>query len=321
MKADGKEEMEEVEMQEVTMTKMKVFRIQMRQVLSVHSRTPIENDLRASNNFRAVIHFTVPNEEASCKWHLENQYAAKGTIKGFMTANFVIKGLNKVEHKVVKQVATKWRPSNLYTLLSYLAKERLIAKNMLLESDLVQKYDIEVENEFKAAWGLGLFEFKDSKDETELGRHVHQRYTYVLGRSKDDPKKFQFVMALKTRMLAGLDDIYAKHGTLCSDRYDIEAAGELTIHHLTDTLPISFVICLDNDSGTYRTSSEHTIRARNLISRLFQEDNSLSTPNHNWNVIAATRFPTDHQLLTQNYIQYMSCCYPQSKEQREKINT
>merc|ERR1711933_225315 len=169
---------------------------------------PIENDLRASNNFRAVIHFTVPNEKASTKWHLENKYASKGTVKGFITANVVLKGLNKVEHTVVKQVATKWRPNNLYTLLSYLAKERLIEKNMLLESDLVQKYDVEREEEFKAAWGLGLFQFKDSEDETELGRHVHQRYTYVLGRSKDDPTSFQFVIALKTRMLAGLDDIY-----------------------------------------------------------------------------------------------------------------
>lgn len=38
--------------------------------------------------------------------------------------------------------------------------------------------------------------------------------------------------------------------------------------------------------------------ARNLISRLFQDD-SLSTPNHDRKVVAATRFLTDDQLMVQ----------------------
>jgi len=51
----------------------------------------------------------------------------------------------------------------------------------------VQKYDIEIREEFEGTWGLALFQFKDFEEEETLGRHVHQRYTNVLGRSKEDP--------------------------------------------------------------------------------------------------------------------------------------
>merc|ERR1711982_204414 len=102
---------------------------------------------------------------------------------------------------------------------------------------------------------------------------------------EEDPTEFKFVMALKTRY-AGAEDIYAKHATLTDkDKYDVEAAGECTLHYKEEGRV--FVICLDPDSGTFRPSVPHVMRAKDLLENVFAED--VYMKHYDWKIVVASR--------------------------------
>jgi len=96
-------------------------------------------------------------------------------------------------------------------LLSYLAHEKTVEIHIFGNME---------HSGYSSVWGFHC----DKKRQLVI---VCQWCTYAPGRSKKSSSTFQFVVALKTHCLGGLDDVYAKHGTLCDDKeYDIQAAGE-----------------------------------------------------------------------------------------------
>jgi len=241
-------------------------------------------------------------------------YAAKGTVSGFVTANIVLSGLNHVEHHLLTGFNTKkWVPDDFKTLLSYLAHERTLETHIFAHTE---------HSGYSSAWNL-------PREEKRPLVIVRQRYTYALGRCKKSSNRFQFVVALKTRCHGGLDDVYAKHGTLCDEKeYNIQAAEELSVleEKSQDGFTSSFTVCLDNDSGTFRPSSAHIRRAKILLSSIFTQDPSLK--HHKWRIVVASRpkcLPKDaiddasRKEIYRNYHCYMSQVYPQALEQREDI--
>jgi len=319
---------------------IELFRVQMRHML-VGKRLAgsLITDYYANTNLRAVLEFELDdetilepqnNEDATSSWSLTNTYAAKGTVSGYITANVVLKGLNKLEHKAMRY--KKRTADTLVSLFMYLGHERKIKKDAFdaigksVES-FRSKGDDNV-TERRAAWGL------KASDSLHNINMVNQRYTYVLGSEKKDPYQYQFVMALKTRKV-GADDIYAKHGTLVNnDKYNVEAAGEMTVHYKQED--DSFVLCLDNDSGTFRPSIGHITRLKTILEYVFDNDEFMKQ--HNWKIVIASRpqlLPKQKvnddnansyslsidqiEELYNNYNLHMANSFPQAKEQRQDI--
>jgi len=320
--------------------KIELHRVQMRQLLvGSYWAAPLIEDYQADTNFRAVIELTIDDDmlpQSETHWALSNSYASKGTVSGNMTAK-VLKGLNVLENKVMEAVYRKRTADTLVSLLIYLGHNRQLATGLLWDKieDALTSFNrnqSDNESENQLAWGLD----NGNNDIKHQGYvEVHQRYTYVLGREKKDPTEFQFVMALKTRRI-GADDVYAKHGTLVdTEKYDVEAAGEMTIHYKEDNV---FVICLDNDSGTFRPSIKHITRLKDLLQDVFAKDEFMK--HYDWKVVVSSRpqllpkkpeegetnnkpvtymAKEEVDLLLKNYDLYMSNSFPQASEQREDI--
>jgi len=280
-------------------------------------------DFEAKTNFRAAIRIIVDEEEAVVvqsgnQWVLTNGYASKGTVSGKICATG-LKTINVAENKVMKNRAKKQSTGTLVSMMEYLAHDRHLHKDMT-----------SVSTEGQLAWGLKDIEKKSIPGIPRSGKYLekHQRYTWALGHAKKDPTEFKFVMALKTRY-AGAEDIYAKHATLTDkDKYDVEAAGECTVHYKEEGRV--FVICLDPDSGTFRPSVPHVMRAKDLLENVFAED--VYMKHYDWKIVVASRpmllpkkpkegnmSKEDMELLLKNYELYMSNSFPQAAEQREDV--
>jgi len=318
---------------------IELFRVQMRQMMIGKKFSgPLIKDYYAHTNFRAMIEFNVDEDDPQCwndrenSWALSNAYANKGTVSGYITANVILKGLSTVEHKVMKY--KKRTADTIVSLLMYLGHERKVSKDPvadLLDQSVhsatnLSKPEDKAISERRAAWGL------TSSKTLYKSSFVHQRYTYVLGKrkkKKEDKLDYQFVMALKTRCL-GVDDIYSKHGTLVdTEKYDVEAAGEMTVHYIEKE--DKFVLCLDNDSGTFRPSIGHIQRLKVILEYIFQHDTYMK--HYTWEVVVASRpqlVPkkgkndgslsiSDIDQLFKNYDLYMAESYPQASEQRDDI--